>query len=82
MKGTQEANMQDTIFHNRAPKYPNNTRQVKILAKGVKFQQFSIKLRMALKKKKEAMKTREWFGKKKNSFFKNSLCFNMTEQKL
>lgn len=51
MKGTQEANMQDTIFHNRAPKYPNNTRQVKILAKGVKFQQFSIKLRMALKKK-------------------------------
>lgn len=44
--------MQDTIFHNRAPKYPNNTRQVKILAKGVKFQQFSIKLRMALKKKR------------------------------
>lgn len=78
MKGTQEANMQDNIFHKRAPKHPNNTRQVKILAKGVKFQQLSTKLRMALKKK-EAVKTRDWSGKKKNSFFKNSLCFNMTE---
>lgn len=49
--------MQDIIFHNRAPKHPNNTRQVKILAKGVKLQQLSTKLRVALKK--EAMKTRE-----------------------
>lgn len=46
------------FFTTELQKPPNNTRQVKVLAKEVKIQEFSIKLRKALKK--VAMKTREW----------------------
>lgn len=70
-KRIQDVNTEDTGFLQQSSRALKDTRQIKILAKGVKFQQLSNKLRKALQK--DAMKTTEWAGRKKIRFFKNNL---------